>query len=213
MTTKIIVADDTIGRIAKRQHDLLRRVLEGGLDPKKILDGLQLLSDGKSIPYTGVHPLETYPFVLSEKRYRFKVDRSVPVLKLAVEAGLSIDQWRKDIDTETFNSSGSHTKGVYSLVRFTAHTNWEVTLPLFKECDIEVTDIWELVTAAKLITQIRLPRGAFRIWAPGAVSDHVKWKSIWSIDHRNERWHPKELRPFSDESGISPDNYALVRHL
>ncbi|MBI4268340.1 hypothetical protein HY627_00715 [Candidatus Uhrbacteria bacterium] len=43
----VCVADDTLGRLARRQADLFRRVAEGTVDADQAMDGLQLIIEGK----------------------------------------------------------------------------------------------------------------------------------------------------------------------
>jgi len=47
MTAKRAVADDVLGRIARVQADLFRRVREGTLDPGYVVRGLQMLVEGR----------------------------------------------------------------------------------------------------------------------------------------------------------------------
>ncbi len=49
MTTKHVVADDQLGRLARKQHELTRRVLEGTLEPERVLQSLQGIIEGRSI--------------------------------------------------------------------------------------------------------------------------------------------------------------------
>jgi len=43
----VCVADDILGRLARRQADLFRRVAEGAVDAEQAMAGLQLISEGK----------------------------------------------------------------------------------------------------------------------------------------------------------------------
>ncbi|MBI1984888.1 MAG: hypothetical protein HYS60_02125 [Candidatus Wildermuthbacteria bacterium] len=42
-----VVTDETLGRVARQQHDLFRRVRDGTLDPGEISRGLQALIEGR----------------------------------------------------------------------------------------------------------------------------------------------------------------------
>ena len=46
MTTKHVVANDVLGKIAKRWWEVFRRVMEGTLDPEVVADGLQRIAEG-----------------------------------------------------------------------------------------------------------------------------------------------------------------------
>ncbi len=41
-----IVADETLGKLARQQHDLFRRVREGSLDPDRVFAGVQAIIEG-----------------------------------------------------------------------------------------------------------------------------------------------------------------------
>lgn len=62
MTTKSVVSDEQLGILARRQHDLFRRVREGTLPIGRVLDGLQCLIEGQQI---GSHVIDcdAAPFV------------------------------------------------------------------------------------------------------------------------------------------------------
>jgi len=47
MTTKVVPDDATLGKIAKRQHELFRRVREGTLDPNQVLSSLQSIVENQ----------------------------------------------------------------------------------------------------------------------------------------------------------------------
>lgn len=48
MTTQV-VTDEELGQLARKQHDLFRRVREGGVEFLTVMDGLQLLIEGYEI--------------------------------------------------------------------------------------------------------------------------------------------------------------------
>ncbi len=51
------VTDETLGKIARQQSDLFRRVREGSLDPTAVSRGLQDIIDGKFAPMTWNPPI------------------------------------------------------------------------------------------------------------------------------------------------------------
>jgi len=55
MTTKEkVVTDEQYGRVAKRTHELLTRFAKGAVDFQPVMDGLQLLIEGKSVVECGL---------------------------------------------------------------------------------------------------------------------------------------------------------------
>lgn len=50
MTTKRVVADDLLGKIARKTWELTRRVLQGSLDPNRVLRLLQQILEGVPEP-------------------------------------------------------------------------------------------------------------------------------------------------------------------
>ncbi|MFA5070363.1 MAG: hypothetical protein WC528_03715 [Patescibacteria group bacterium] len=50
MTTKHVVADDVLGRISRKVWELIRRVLEGSVDPKRSAEIVQLALEGVPEP-------------------------------------------------------------------------------------------------------------------------------------------------------------------
>ncbi len=50
MTTKHVVANDALGKITKRWWEVIRRVMEGTLDPDVVADSLQRIVEGKLLP-------------------------------------------------------------------------------------------------------------------------------------------------------------------
>jgi len=52
MTAKHVVADDTLGKIARKVWELNRRILEGSIDPERTLDILQVAIEGAPDPQT-----------------------------------------------------------------------------------------------------------------------------------------------------------------
>lgn len=71
MTTRHVVADDLLGQIARKQWELTRRVLQGTLDPHRLLDSLQQLIEGQPIRL----PCEDLGFTISEQVYSVSVQR------------------------------------------------------------------------------------------------------------------------------------------
>lgn len=71
MTTKHVVADDLLGQVARKQWELNRRVLEGTLDPERLLQSLQQLLEGQSARL----PIEDPGFTVSEQVYAVDVQR------------------------------------------------------------------------------------------------------------------------------------------
>lgn len=71
MTTKHVVADDLLGQVARKQWELTRRVLEGTLDPERVLQSLQQLVEGRSARL----PCEDSGFVVSEQVCSVHVQR------------------------------------------------------------------------------------------------------------------------------------------
>ncbi|MEK7138411.1 MAG: hypothetical protein AAB787_02795 [Patescibacteria group bacterium] len=50
--TKTVADDSVLGKIARQQHDLFRRVREGSLDPQEVSRSLQAISEGCFSPYS-----------------------------------------------------------------------------------------------------------------------------------------------------------------
>lgn len=71
MTAKHVVADDLFGQVTRKQWELNRRVLEGTLDPKRLLQALQQLIEGQSTRL----PIEDPGFTVSDQVYAVEVQR------------------------------------------------------------------------------------------------------------------------------------------
>ncbi len=61
MTTSV-VTDEQLGQLARRQHDLFRRVREGTLPVARIIEGLQCLIEGRPLD-TRIVDLDAAPFI------------------------------------------------------------------------------------------------------------------------------------------------------
>lgn len=215
MTTTFVVPVEMIGRIAKRQNDLIGRVMEtkDPKYPKRVFDGLQLLMEDKPLPRVETLPVEDYPFVFSDRRYRVAINRKACVYDLAREFGLSTEQWAKEITDAIFPSSGGPKKGLYGLARFTNITHQEKAHCLLEECGVQMVDVWELITLTGIITHIKFPQDSFLLWALDTMFNHSgKFKTRWCVDHRSMEWYPKELRPYNDAVPIQTGNLVLVRY-
>lgn len=70
MTTNYLVTDEQLGRLARKEWELFRRVKEGTLHPEMVLDGLQDLiennSSGPVIQNPYLHRISSEPIVLPQ---------------------------------------------------------------------------------------------------------------------------------------------------
>ncbi|MEK7509649.1 MAG: hypothetical protein AAB605_02970 [Patescibacteria group bacterium] len=60
MTTQHVVADDVLGKISRKVWELIRRVLEGSIDPERTLALLQPALEGVPRPHDGKSTRGTY---------------------------------------------------------------------------------------------------------------------------------------------------------
>ncbi|GEM_PF-2847872 len=216
MTKNIIVADDVVGRIAIKQHELMRRVLEGTLVPTKVADSLQLIIQGKPVLHVSEHDFETLPFVMSDRSYNVTVDRSLGPLEAIKRAGISVDQSRvDDVERTHFRLNGGPTKAKYKLARFLRRVEYDEAVVLLSECGYLMTDLWELMAFACVFHGTRYPKQSFMMFALDTLEPADTLPCAWCLDV-SPYICPVHFRPFN--SGIPAkgdradyEGYVLVR--
>jgi len=94
MTAQKVVADDALGKIARKQWELFRRVKEGGLDPNSVLNTLQALIQNQVDRFD----VEKPGLEISSKTYDVVVEEGDDFVSRVKELGF---EWNFD-NFETF---------------------------------------------------------------------------------------------------------------
>ncbi len=103
--TKNVVSDEQLGILARRQHDLFRRVREGSVDVDAALDGLQAIIEGRVPEVAFSEPRGGNPYRDAPPTPTFEVWKRITIGGKSKEAliaemeskGFKIGDWARDM--------------------------------------------------------------------------------------------------------------------
>jgi hypothetical protein len=156
MTRRSIVEDNVLGQLARRQHDLFRRVAEGTLDPKTVLDALQLVIENKS----RVFPIESIPITLGQQTYTVEFSPA-PFLQLLNEWPHKWGYKERDRMEKFRPDRSPPTRKTQSSLRLAKiEKNLAVSAVLHYLCELKVesANVWEAFAFARVASFMRLVR-------------------------------------------------------
>jgi len=205
MTTKHVVADDILGQVARKQQELTRRVLEGTLDPKRVLQALQQLIEGRSSRL----PLEETGFTISEQVYTMDVQRKGSFENVARTcAGLEyFDIYHRPPASWLEIPEGMGPKRVkLCLAMFNINAHFGAAITKLESEGYAPADAWDLIAFFKKASMFRtIPSNHPVIYALGTIA-----RSYYQ-DSKSESGRGKyvELVAFEEGTGAKPARWSL----
>jgi hypothetical protein len=227
MTTRRVVADDVLGQLARRQHELFRRVMEGTLDPHEVLARLQLMIEGAP----DVFPIEKVPLTFSEVIYAVEAE-PVPFSQL-------LDRWpyqwgyKRREDANRFLPDQpppvQKKKSKLRLAKVGKELEVSAVLHYLRQAEVESADAWEAFAFASVAPFMKLARtGNFKIHIFGttgildyqgaeanSLHRYLRFENVTDVtgvSASQDGWHVGIgcLRD-SSLSTVYPQDYLLVR--
>lgn len=170
MTTRHVVADDLLGQLARKQQELTRRVLEGTLDPKRVLQSLQQLIEERSVRL----PCEDPGFEVSERVYTVDVQRKGNFEDVA-RTCLGLEYFSIYHDPPKYwleIPEGTGQKRVkLSLALFNINVTFGAAITKLKVEGYTPADAWDLLAFFKKAPMFRtVPNNDPRIYALGTTA-------------------------------------------
>ncbi len=147
MTTKRVVADDVLGQLARKQAELTRRVMEGTLNPERVLEALQQLIEGKSVAAFEV--IETWPMTVSGRTYEVEYDNdTLQTIIDGLADRIEMDSYRQK-QLPTFQPVGGPPaktgKSKLTLVRFDQPCSIKPAIQYLHNAGYEPANAWEFL--------------------------------------------------------------------
>ncbi len=170
MTTKHVVADDLIGQVARKQWELNRRILEGTLDPERLLQSLQQLIEGHAAKL----PIEATGFTVSDQVYVVDVQRKGDFHEIARSCSnigqcFSIYHDPPTCKLEVPNGSGPK-RVKLSLAHFDIGAQFAAAMTMLETEGHILADAWDLLALTNKAPMFKtVPGKEFRIYALGTV--------------------------------------------
>ncbi len=224
MTTKHVVADDQIGRIARKQWELNRRVLEGTLDAEELSQALQRFIESRPTRL----PIEESGFTVGEQVYAVDVQRSGDFENL-VRTMTSLEYfsiYHRPPESRLEIPNGTGPKRVkLSLALFNISAKVRAAIIELDNEGYTPADAWDLVAFARKAPMFRtIPAEEYRIHALGTVAlshyqespDKPGGERTVNLTSRQERHGGKHARwelsngDWKDEV-VKTGEYVLVR--
>ncbi len=168
MTTKKVVADDTLGQIATKQWELYRRAKEGTLDPNLILGALQRIIENEVEQL----PIEQLDWAISSRVHEVTVEEGSNFVERVKAVGFF---WNYGSRHEyTFSIEGKATsrkrKTRLHLAEFSRRMDKIFPLVVRDYADISGYDLatsWELLAFVKQSPVMRIVKEHSRVIALG----------------------------------------------
>ncbi len=205
MTTKYVVADDLLGQLARKQQELNRRVLEGTLDPQRVLQSLQYIIEGRSVRL----PCEDTGFTVSEQVYIVDVQRKGNFESVARTcAGLEyFEIYHEPPKSWLEIPEGSGPKRVkLCLAMFNIDAHFGAAITKLESEGYVLADAWDLVAFFKKAPMFRtIPCNHPVIYALGTIA-----RSYYQ-DKKSKSGNDKyvELVAFEEGTGAKPARWSL----
>lgn len=205
MTTKHVVTDDILGQVARKQQELTRRVLEGTLDPKRVLQALQQLIEGRSSRL----PFEETGFTVSEQFYTVDVQRKGSFEDVARTcAGLEYFEIYHDPPKSWLEiPEGMGPKRVkLCLAMFNINADFGAAITKLESEGYALADAWDLVAFFKKAPMFRtIPNNRPVIYAFGTIARSYYQDSTSKQGQRKY----VELVAFENGIGAKPARWSL----
>lgn len=224
MTTKRVVADDELGRLANKQWELFRRVKEGTLDSALVLNALQSIIENE----TDQLDVEKVGWKISSKVHEIIVVEGHDFVTHVKELGFVWDY--KNCQENPFILEGDgkcrRKNSRFRLARLT--TSGDVPVSVIKTyaelSGYDLATSWELLSFVSQSTAMRVIKEATHIIALGdygrtkwedtnresyahvMVDDYPKGRT-WSFNHYSHENTPRKL----DDKRVGTCYYILLR--
>lgn len=154
MTTKFVVSDEQLGVIGNRYWDLLRRVKEGTLDPVKVANGIQRLSENE---FGDVFNFEKIPWKISSMVHEVICYEGTDFCKEIKARGIKMDL----SCVIPFVISGSGKSKIVRLRTAKLDNNTDISLVRHyaQLCGFELGTSWDLLAFLQSSFMVTLHRG------------------------------------------------------
>lgn len=165
MTTQV-VTDEQYGKVAKRTHELLTRLAKGAVKFQPVMDGLQLLIEGKRV----AEPLNL-EMNLAEKIADWQIFYS-EVFGLEVDfPGLKIPERKKGFDRLLILAQGMTPQRLYDKCK-----------------ELFLTGKWTEENLDEIVTSDRTAKdGAYAVWVGDRVETDKVPKKLWANDLKEKK--------------------------
>jgi hypothetical protein len=187
MTTKVVPDDAVLGRIAKRQHDLFRRVRQGTLDPNQVLSSLQAIIENE----VECLDIENVDWKISSKVHEVAVREGEDFVSEVKKRGFlwEYGNYQEEEDLPIYKGSGKRRrkKARFRLAELTSRGNVPIgVIKAYAEMSgYGLADPWELLSfveqsaATRIIKRgvkiIALGDTGLRIYGPGGDTGLIRW--------------------------------------
>jgi len=227
MTTKVVPDDAVLGKIAKRQHELFRRVKEGSLDPSQVLSSLQAIVENQ----VECLDIEKVEWEVSSKVHEITVREGRDFVSEVKALGFLWDYGHhiKVENLPVYKGSGKkrRKKARFRLAKPSAHREMPVcVIKAYAEMSgYELADPWELLSFVQQSAATRIMKPNTRIIALGntckirwsdtgkesisyiRVGDYMEGRN-WNFQHD---FHANTIEELDERVTVRSSGYVLLR--